>query len=292
MRRIYVHVLERRNENVAQADDLGCVSIVSRCSFSMTAHIFMPQVLEEFEFAVCAFRQNRGAEGFHNLLHSDGLAGQLVSRGALRHRWSVSQISIALTGDDGKLPDKTKSAHSHRLEIRVSGGELAAVSFLPSFPPPLFISPPSFHNINSERKEKSYRLVISKVVPKIWARTNSAILGGQSSRLSRTSRPRLNTKTRARAGAVDARNERRDLDLSAGYNATESEREVRSKSERVCKHSQQHVVGEEKWRGCANLWLAGRSRKWAGGRRRQMPDCSTGHLDTFLLAYDLSIRYN
>lgn len=63
------------------------VSTISRSTLiSLEAHIFMPQMFEELELTVCAFRQDRGAKWLHDLLHGDGLASQLVSRRALRHR--------------------------------------------------------------------------------------------------------------------------------------------------------------------------------------------------------------
>ncbi len=44
----------------------------------------MTQVLEELQFSVCALRQDGSAEGFHNLLDSHSLAGELVLCGAMQ----------------------------------------------------------------------------------------------------------------------------------------------------------------------------------------------------------------
>jgi hypothetical protein len=42
------------------------------------AHILVPEMLEELQFAVGALRQDRSAEGLHDLLDSHGLAGELI----------------------------------------------------------------------------------------------------------------------------------------------------------------------------------------------------------------------
>lgn len=61
------------------------------------------------------------------------------------------------------IPDETESSHAHRLQVRIPEHTvrllqfLIQVNFLPRAHPP-------------------YLLVISKVVPKIWARTNSAMV--------------------------------------------------------------------------------------------------------------------
>jgi hypothetical protein len=62
-----VHVLKRRNEDVAQADD-----------------VFVSQVLQKFQFAISPLGKNRGAEGLHNFLNSNRLCGQLIPRGAIK----------------------------------------------------------------------------------------------------------------------------------------------------------------------------------------------------------------
>jgi hypothetical protein len=42
------------------------------------AHILVSKMLEQFQLAVCALRQDRSAEGLHNLLDGHGLAGELI----------------------------------------------------------------------------------------------------------------------------------------------------------------------------------------------------------------------
>lgn len=80
-----VHVLEGRDEDIAQTDN-----------------ILMSKMFQEFEFAVCSFGENRCAEGLHDLLNRDGLASQLVFGGA----------------------DEPESTHAHRLQIGVPACDL------------------------------------------------------------------------------------------------------------------------------------------------------------------------
>lgn len=61
-----LHVLERRNEDVAQRND-----------------ILVSEVLEELELTVCALGQDGGAEGLHDLLDGDILVCQLIAGGAV-----------------------------------------------------------------------------------------------------------------------------------------------------------------------------------------------------------------
>jgi hypothetical protein len=44
----------------------------------------MSEMLEQLQLAVCALRQDRSAEGLHDLLDGDGLAGELVLGRAAR----------------------------------------------------------------------------------------------------------------------------------------------------------------------------------------------------------------
>jgi len=60
-----VNVFERRDENIAEADN-----------------ILVSQVLEQFQLTVCSLGQDGSAEGLHDLLDGNGLASQLVLRRA------------------------------------------------------------------------------------------------------------------------------------------------------------------------------------------------------------------
>lgn len=61
-----IDVLQWGDENVTKTDD-----------------ILMFQVLEQLEFAVGSFRENGSAEGLHDLLDRDSLAGKLILCGAV-----------------------------------------------------------------------------------------------------------------------------------------------------------------------------------------------------------------
>lgn len=83
-----LHVLERRNEDVAQADNLLLLGPAARVRGN--THILVPQMLQELQFSVCALRQNRSAEGLHDLLDGNGLAGELVL--CRTGSWSVCSL--------------------------------------------------------------------------------------------------------------------------------------------------------------------------------------------------------
>jgi len=42
------------------------------------AYILVLEVLKQLELAVCSLGEDRGAEWFHDLFDSNGLAGQLI----------------------------------------------------------------------------------------------------------------------------------------------------------------------------------------------------------------------
>lgn len=75
-----VDVLEGRNEDIAEGDD-----------------VLVPEVLEQFQLTVGPLGQDGGAEGLHDLLDGNILAGELVSGGT----------------------NQTKGSHAHRLQVRV-----------------------------------------------------------------------------------------------------------------------------------------------------------------------------
>jgi hypothetical protein len=70
-----------------------------------SAHIFMSKVFEEFQLAVGSFRQYRRGERLHDLLHSNGLLGELVFGRAdesisifqwTSQRWSPTRLDRTL----------------------------------------------------------------------------------------------------------------------------------------------------------------------------------------------------
>lgn len=131
----------------------------------------MFQMLQQLQFTVCSLGQDWRAEGLHNLLHSDALVGEVVFGGAV-HKYKHQSAPCISHGRGERLiiiPDQAKSAHPNRLEIRVSAQKELAIAVA--------------KRGHSKRRFNSlvegypaYLDVISKVVPKIWARTNSAMM--------------------------------------------------------------------------------------------------------------------
>jgi hypothetical protein len=69
------------------------------------AHILVSEMLEELQFAVGALRQDRSAEGLHDLLDSHGLAGELIlGRTALMLACNAIVAPCKHTRQDQKLP--------------------------------------------------------------------------------------------------------------------------------------------------------------------------------------------
>jgi hypothetical protein len=144
-------------------------SEVSRWSRkSGKAYVLVAQVLEQLQLTVCALGQDRRAEGLHDLLDCDGRSSELILGRAVP---GVSACPFD-SSPECNSPYKPESTHTHRLQIRVPVVSVSPCSsrFLPSSP-----SPP-FSRARAKRLDCPYLLVISKVVPKIWARTNSAMV--------------------------------------------------------------------------------------------------------------------
>ncbi len=122
----------------------------------LVPYILMAKMLQQLQFSVGSFRKDWGTERLHNLLDCHGLASQLVlcrTKQEVSERWGrvgAEKISYQ-TSPKAPMPTGCKSVY------------LAA---------------------NQQWTEKTRwglkgrpnLLVISNVVPKIWARTNSAIL--------------------------------------------------------------------------------------------------------------------
>jgi hypothetical protein len=99
-------------------------------------------VLEQLQFSVCALGEHWSAEGLHNLLDGHILVRELVSGGTSSQE--IVKITIHMDDDAARRSSSTDQTR-------------------PKAPIPT--------GCRSE-----YLEVISKVVPKICARTNSAIL--------------------------------------------------------------------------------------------------------------------
>ena len=115
----------------------------------------MPEVLQELQFSVCALGQDRGAERLHDLLDRHGLAGELVLRGTTP--WSVCNHGgggpqAYQTSPKAPMPTGCRSVYLYEGVSRA----------------------------HAQVGHTTYLLVISNVVPKICARTNSAMMGDGS----------------------------------------------------------------------------------------------------------------
>lgn len=123
---------------------------------SGSAYVLMLQVLEQLELSVRSLGQDRCAKRFHNLLDRHRLAGELIlGRATQAIRLALWHFSYSLLHS----PYEPKGTHANRLQICIPIRRISATQ-----------------NLWLMFRLPAYLLVISKVVPKIWARTNSAIL--------------------------------------------------------------------------------------------------------------------
>lgn len=123
-------------------------------------HIFMLQVLQKLQFAICSLGQDRRTEWLHNLLHCDRLSCQLIFGGA------------------ENMPSLANLDHS-RCGVAVSY-QTSPKAPIPTGWRSVYLQSNGNQNNSRARSEDATTtdlLVISKVVPKIWARTNSAMAG-------------------------------------------------------------------------------------------------------------------
>jgi len=130
------------------------VSVEAPLVLERATNILVPEVLQELELTVCSLRQDRSAKWLHDLLHGDGLAGELILGRAV---WLSGHDSQGGEAASSTVPDKTERAHAYGLQVGVSE---------------VLYQHPSARRSSGSK----YLLVISKVVPNIWARTNSAMV--------------------------------------------------------------------------------------------------------------------
>jgi hypothetical protein len=101
-------------------------------------HVLVSEMLEQLQLAVGTFREDRSAEGLHDLLDGDRLAGQLVSRRAIgvTFRSAGGYLSRARAGLEFRtyqtrpkapMPTGCKSVY---LEVRMSAIEVFGVQTL------------------------------------------------------------------------------------------------------------------------------------------------------------------
>ena len=132
------------------------------------SYVLVAQVLEQLQLTVCALGQDRRAEGLHNLLDCDRRSSELILGRAV----PVVSACPFVSSPEFDSPYKPEGSHTHRLQIRVPVVPVSPCSSR------LLASSPStlFSRARAKRLVYPYLLVISKVVPKIWARTNSAMV--------------------------------------------------------------------------------------------------------------------
>jgi hypothetical protein len=70
-------------------------------------------MLEQLQLAVCALRQDRSAEGLHDLLDCHGLAGELILGRAAPRQHARPSLGWA------NIPDKAKGSHTDGLQVSV-----------------------------------------------------------------------------------------------------------------------------------------------------------------------------
>ena len=80
MSAIYIHVLERRYEDIAKTDNLwnNVSKGKAQAAKGGASYILMSQVLEQFQLTVGSLGQNWRTERLHDLLYSNRLSGQLI----------------------------------------------------------------------------------------------------------------------------------------------------------------------------------------------------------------------
>ena len=132
------------------------------------AYVLVAQVLEQLQLTVCALGQDGRAEGLHNLLDCDRRSSELILGRAV----PVVSACPFVSSPEFDSPYKPEGSHTHRLQIRVPVVPVSPCSSR------LLASSPStlFSRARAKRLVYPYLLVISKVVPKIWALTNSAMV--------------------------------------------------------------------------------------------------------------------
>ena len=102
----------------------GCSADRRISSSSATAYVLMLEMLQQLQLAVCSLRQDRRAEGFHDLLHRNRLSGELVLRRAVR----MCQDPLCPSSLLRLLPDEPEGSHADRLQVSVSTAQSVCLS--------------------------------------------------------------------------------------------------------------------------------------------------------------------
>jgi len=177
------------------------------------------QVLQQLEFSVCALGQYGCTEGLHDLFHGDGLAGQLIPRRAVR-----SSASGRVSRSSGHIPHQTKAP-------------------IPTGCKSVYLQHRQFLCVSPRHGPGAYLLVISKVVPKIWARTNSAMMGRGSIRVDSVETQPMRTERQSQV---------------------EHAQSDRCRQMEVAERAQRRWLWGRKWRAFRELKAGWRVRAWNG----------------------------
>ena len=110
-------------------------------------------MFEQFQLSIGSFGKDRSAEGFHYLLYSDSLTRELV----------LGRAICCVSNPQSMRVQHLHTKPARRLPCLPAAGRCTCLSVNENSRLPL-------------RPRIVYLLVISKVVPKIWARTNSAMM--------------------------------------------------------------------------------------------------------------------
>lgn len=202
-------------------------------------YVLVSEVLEQLEFSIGALGEDGRGKRLHNLLYRDGLTSELVFGGAVEG-WHGQRRGVRGVGEGPwrgtGVPHETEGAHADRLKVGVAGetGQQCRMR-------------------RRTRSMEEYRLVISKVVPKIWALINSAMAAAAAAGLSEERGPEKGERHCARTSGAGGQ-------ASAGWRARRRGRQMAR--EKGKEGGERGVVG-------AKLVVVGVGLLGRGARREQ-----------------------
>lgn len=154
-------------------------------SWGSQTYILMLQMLQELQFSVCPLRQDGCAEGLHDLLDGDALVGELVFRGAAHENAHLSATLHRQDPEPHVPRGEMEVPYQTRPNAPIPTGWRS--EYLRAVKLAFWSHQKAFPSVADWLWRVGGRFaahldVISKVVPKIWARTNSAMVGTEDSR--------------------------------------------------------------------------------------------------------------
>ena len=169
-----VHVFEGRDENIAQRNNLEPTCELQRPSVrDWSAYVFVPEVLQKLQLSIRTLGEDWSAERLHDLLDSNILVCQLVACRAIE----VSRLASSPLPYSPRFPFSVWFWRKGGGGVRTRQDQMRPCRQAVDLN--TYISRRQRFSKLEEKEEwlssSSYLEVISKVVPKIWARTNSAI---------------------------------------------------------------------------------------------------------------------